>query len=208
MYVCLRLINGDKLEFTVKQKTFIIGRSNKCDIVIPQEGMSRQHVQVDVEDNGDVYVTDMGSTNGVYIDGNRLEVGKRTHYLTYLTLAFGAVKEATIDVEGTGTIKPDEYQHLKSSLPTASGTAETKVMKTKSLKMEMEKEKQAQPQTHTHTHIKKTREQLNKGKGEASNLSMILTILMAIAMVGGAAYYYMMKEDPGTEEIEVIEVQE
>jgi serine phosphatase RsbU (regulator of sigma subunit) len=49
-----------------------IGRVAPADIVIPDSAISRSHCRVEA-DAGQLFVTDMGSTNGTRIDGRRIE---------------------------------------------------------------------------------------------------------------------------------------
>jgi hypothetical protein len=56
----------------VDKDTFIIGRSRTCDLVIPSSKVSRQHGGVSKE-NGAYYIEDLGSANGVWKDGVRIQ---------------------------------------------------------------------------------------------------------------------------------------
>lgn len=53
-----------------------IGRTPDNDIVIAHAQVSSRHAQVE-QANGRVYVTDLGSANGTYINGQRLTAGQR-----------------------------------------------------------------------------------------------------------------------------------
>ena len=55
----------------IEKDTFIIGRSRTCDLVIPSSKVSRQHGSV-VRENGEYYIDDLGSANGVWKDGVRI----------------------------------------------------------------------------------------------------------------------------------------
>ncbi len=48
-----------------------IGRLPPCELLLPGSEVSRQHCRVDVVD-GDLRITDLGSTNGTFVDGARL----------------------------------------------------------------------------------------------------------------------------------------
>lgn len=58
-----------------EQGSYVIGRLETCDIVLPSSSVSRQHARIFVQ-NGRCYIEDMGSANGVIVDGQRV-VGKR-----------------------------------------------------------------------------------------------------------------------------------
>lgn len=52
-------------------KTYLLGRSPECDIVIHDKSLSRRHAEVVCQEDGQVYVTDRASTNGSYVwDGS------------------------------------------------------------------------------------------------------------------------------------------
>ena len=55
----------------VDKDTFIIGRSRTCDLVIASSKVSRQHGGVSRE-NGEFYIEDLGSANGVWKNGARI----------------------------------------------------------------------------------------------------------------------------------------
>lgn len=57
--------------FTFDHGSYIVGRHESCDIVIPSTAVSRQHARIFV-DNGRCFVEDLGSSNGVIVDGQRV----------------------------------------------------------------------------------------------------------------------------------------
>ncbi|MFD0704618.1 FhaA domain-containing protein [Alloscardovia venturai] len=61
-------INGRQYLLTA-EKT-IIGRGSTSDIVIDDPGISRNHLEIDITENG-VIARDMGSTNGTYVEGHQ-----------------------------------------------------------------------------------------------------------------------------------------
>ena len=52
----------------------VIGRQSDCDIAIPSEEISRRHAQVKPTPVG-LMVEDLGSSNGTYINGQRVQQG-------------------------------------------------------------------------------------------------------------------------------------
>lgn len=52
----------------------VIGRHHECDISIPSEEISRRHAQVKPTTDG-VLVEDLGSANGTFINGQRVQTG-------------------------------------------------------------------------------------------------------------------------------------
>lgn len=56
-------------------ETITIGRTSEADIVLDNPSVSRIHAVVEL-DNGGNYITDIGSTNGTWVNGVR--IGSRT----------------------------------------------------------------------------------------------------------------------------------
>lgn len=110
MRLSIKLMNGELIEQSVDSDVIVIGRSSKCTVQIPHEGMSRQHCQLEVV-NGEIFVTDLNSTNGVFIDNNRIEPNRRVPYNTFFQLSFGAVQNLQIDLEEP--VKPILQQKAK-----------------------------------------------------------------------------------------------
>jgi len=71
---CLELTVDDKLEkrFVVSPLGLKIGRSAPADIVLADSRVSRTHCMVELADER-LRVSDLNSTNGTYVDGERIE---------------------------------------------------------------------------------------------------------------------------------------
>jgi predicted component of type VI protein secretion system len=104
MQFSARLLDGSFFTYATTETSVVVGRSPKCQFVIADEGISRQHVLIEYQ-GGDLYVTDLGSTNGVMIDGEQIDPQSRTLYLPYLNLSFGSVQTFTVSVDSTGIRK-------------------------------------------------------------------------------------------------------
>lgn len=145
MHIRVQLVNGEELEFQVGQSCVTLGRSSKCDVVIPHEGMSRQHCQIEVVD-GEVFITDLGSTNGVLIDGQRIEPHKRTQYATFLSLAFGAVQSLQLSFDDVGSENESQNNPMSRD---PSGTTHVKTAVIKELQRPQPKVKPAKEEKET-----------------------------------------------------------
>lgn len=183
MHLTLKLLNGEVMESTVDSDVVTIGRSPKCAVQIPQDGMSRQHVQIDVL-NGEIFITDTNSTNGVFIDNVRIEANKKIPYQTYLLLSFGAVQSLQIELDAAPVIERFEN---KSSLPGAK------------------KEDVKAQHTHTQTRTKamnSTRVMSNKTappkrkqiEGEVSKTNFWLSNFLILGVLAAIAYWYMTSD--------------
>ena len=67
MYVTL--LSGESIK--IDKDTMIVGRSRTCDVIIPSAKVSRQHASIS-RVNGELYMEDLGSANGVWKDGEKI----------------------------------------------------------------------------------------------------------------------------------------
>ena len=68
------IVHGGKNEgavIAINKPQFIIGRLPECNLRIESKALSRRHAQIDVKD-GSVTVKDLGSTNGTFVDGQKI----------------------------------------------------------------------------------------------------------------------------------------
>jgi pSer/pThr/pTyr-binding forkhead associated (FHA) protein len=58
--------------FALNHHSIVLGRSASTDIPVDDSGVSRQHVRVETRGKTSFVVTDLGSTNGTYVDGKKI----------------------------------------------------------------------------------------------------------------------------------------
>jgi len=56
----------------VRDRPLTLGRGQTCDVVVAHDTVSRRHAEISREAGG-CYVSDLGSTNGTWIDGRRVD---------------------------------------------------------------------------------------------------------------------------------------
>jgi pSer/pThr/pTyr-binding forkhead associated (FHA) protein len=59
-------------KFPLKIGMNIVGRDQSCDVFVPDPHMSRKHLSIDVVGDGTITIIDLGSTNGMTINGERV----------------------------------------------------------------------------------------------------------------------------------------
>lgn len=64
--------DGGQREVTMKRARLVVGRKKECDIRVPVPSVSREHCEVRVE-NGKLMVRDLGSSNGTYVNRERVQ---------------------------------------------------------------------------------------------------------------------------------------
>ena len=63
--------------YPLGRQTYVIGRSEKVDIQVVDEYVSRQHLQIRLDEGENrYYALDVGSRNGVFVNG--IKIGKET----------------------------------------------------------------------------------------------------------------------------------
>lgn len=77
MQVVLIMFRGenDKRSFSVVRDVTLIGRREDCDLRIPLGDVSRKHCRL-IKENGVLRVEDLGSSNGTFLNGQRIQSAK------------------------------------------------------------------------------------------------------------------------------------
>lgn len=167
MKLTLNLITGDQLEQNISKKVCIIGRSSQCDIVVAHESMSRKHCQIELKD-GEIFVTDLGSSNGVLINNEKITPNVPVRYQTFLGLAFGAVQSVSIETESAPVVSPVAEVGMRSKESRGHTT-----------------------QTHTKPNLTRPVEKKPAPKS-ANNLIKILILILVLAAL---AYVFLTPEE-------------
>jgi len=138
-----KLKAGDE-EFELFEGEVIIGRT-EGDILLRNPYLSRKHAKITVK-NGKFFVTDLGSTNGTFVNGRRINPNEEVGIEPSAELKFGELKasitlvmmpeEATEEiaasvaseekapVEGQGSVEPAGLQEVQVSLAEVSSSWE------------------------------------------------------------------------------------
>ena len=61
------------LQFNLSGRTVKIGRDPQCDIQVDDPHVSRQHAEVVSKSKTDILIRDLGSTNGIFVNGKRVK---------------------------------------------------------------------------------------------------------------------------------------
>ncbi len=64
--------DGSRREFPVNNRSFVVGRTNHCDLRIPLSAVSRKHCEITIEED-EILVRDLNSSNGTYHNGVRVQ---------------------------------------------------------------------------------------------------------------------------------------
>lgn len=185
MKISLTLLNGSKLVHSSELTSVLIGRSEVAQFRISDPGLSRQHALVENE-NGSFFVTDLGSSNGVFIDGQRIEASKKTSFSSFQTLTLGPLECL---VSESDSASASEKVPEKTDFTSATSQARARI-------------KNANEQTRTRLMIgnKDARVELKKSKKNQS--SPIFVVLVIGCFVSLVAYKMSdKKSEVQTEEL-------
>jgi len=64
--------NGKKEKITLRQRVVYIGRASSFGQFDQNTEISRKHLLVKINDNGEIFIEDQGSTNGTHLNGKRI----------------------------------------------------------------------------------------------------------------------------------------
>lgn len=173
MKISIKLPSGNTIDGSISKNLVTIGRSNKADFVVNDESLSRIHCQVDLV-NGQFYITDLASSNGVYVDGNRLEAHQKHPFSTYMQLMIGPFEcfvqddEQSLQLEDLAINNPSPESQTSTS-PT--------------------REKKAQPYSPKH-------------KQKTKNASNPMVLLLVFSVILVVIYIITKKEDANDAPVE------
>lgn len=68
--------DGKIREYNLSLEALIIGRSPANDVILEDKRVSRRHAKI-YDENGKVFIEDVGSNNGTFLEGNKIIPGKK-----------------------------------------------------------------------------------------------------------------------------------
>lgn len=180
--------NSDPLIYPIKSSRVVIGSAETSDIVLPSNGISRKHLIVAVE-NDQYFVIDQGSTNGSYLNEERLVPGRRVEFTSFFPVRLGEDVLISLISDDEDIDSFSEISKPSIPLPQAQARSDhdaTSVISLKQLK-EVKTEKLIKRREEKRKTVKKKAAVKQPVKKKKSKLDMVS--LVAIALVALAAYY-------------------
>lgn len=118
-------INSDQ-RVALNEFPFTIGRANDCHLVVDRDEISRMHARFDVEFE-QVHVTDLGSRNGTFVNGERLPHGEARRLRAGDEVALGSVLRLYFEDPGTTSQIPVYGSVPEMGIHVDEGSAQTYV---------------------------------------------------------------------------------
>lgn len=135
--------------YPLNKQKLSLGSSASNDVVIQGEGVSRKHAQIVFEDDK-YFVIDQGSTNGSYINEERLTPGKRAELTSFFPLRLGA--RVLISLQSTDsdlrsvTVSLNERKRSEQTLTKQISLKDLKKSSAEKILSESKSSKKSQPQ--------------------------------------------------------------
>lgn len=89
---------GVKRYVDIDKDSFVLGRAPNVDVPIPDEMISRQQLKVTLEDET-VWIEDLGSSNGTFLDQAKLPIRERIQLKKHHTLSLGSKSGPFVFIE-------------------------------------------------------------------------------------------------------------
>lgn len=200
MRIEIQIGSDEPTTYPIKNR-LMIGSGEGVNIQLPSDaGISRKHLQITIEDEN-VYVCDMGSTNGSFINEERLGPGTQTEFTSFFPVRLGDsvwVTLLTDDAPAVSTSKlieptkaPDKEDKTSNRTKNLALSDINKTStKTKNLIAEREALKKSMVG--------------KKGKGPSDSSRMTFTILIVIGLLGFAIFYNFYLSPPEVDNSEQV----
>jgi len=180
----------------VKEKT-LLGSGQECDLIVEAEGLSRKHLMI-LAEGDQFFVVDQGSTNGAFINEERLVPGQRASFTSFFPVKLGALVTLALlsDEESAKTF--DFASDLASKEKTSPGRTSPgiPVAEGKTPAMSRAGFSTAPTAAKRPARGEGGRPGRKSSAEQEDSQSQLIKILAFVVAVGGSALFFYMKEDP------------
>jgi serine/threonine protein kinase len=104
--------DGSQESIGFDKRAIIVGRDQAVDLQLEQSSVSRRHAQIECDRSGNLYVTDLQSSNGTYLDGVRLTPQERVLWKPsqYLEIQGFLLQMDGLPGDQPGTVEPFVFE--------------------------------------------------------------------------------------------------
>lgn len=190
--------NEDPQIFSFNKPKLIVGSHESCDIILDSGSVSRKHIVLVAEDDN-YFVVDQGSTNGSFINEERLVPGRKTEWTSFFPVRLsGNILLSLLSDEDASTLGFSEplVSSPKKETPTISQEA-TRAISLKELQNakteSLIKKRQA-------SNVQKKVEASSKGRVKPAitkdKKRMGVVQFVCLLILGLGVYFNFFREDP------------
>ena len=186
-----------------------VGSSDSCEIVITTNGISRKHITI-VTENDSFFIIDQGSTNGSFINEERLVPGKKTEFTSFFPVRLG--DEVTISLLSEEEKRDKILVPLREKAEVSRSDISRPDLTSTSINRKMLRH----DKTGTHTNLKIPRPN-GKAKSEDSSGSLVdrakkinIIPLAAFSILAFAVYWniFATPKEPSPDDLANVPVEE
>jgi hypothetical protein len=172
-----------------------LGSSDTCDITINSDGISRKHIVI-LSEGDNYYVIDQGSTNGTFINEERLIPGKKVEFTSFFPVRLGENILVSLLSDEQDSIErieiPESFKEKSSPAIKYTSDDRTQVIKISDVKGKTDKLINQRDQKRLQTK-KSPAKEVPKTKNKGFNPIQILAFVIFAAAI---AYHFHFKEEP------------
>lgn len=96
------VLDIDGQRYSLNAPSIVLGRSSEADILIDDTGVSRKHLEIRTQ-GGTGTAVDLGSTNGSYVDGHRIQGSAELHDGSSITMGRTQITFRILPARGGGS---------------------------------------------------------------------------------------------------------
>lgn len=94
---------GKTKSIEIDKDTCVLGRASTCDIPLDDELISRQHLRISLH-NDDIMIEELGSSNGSWLNGEKMTAGKKVPYIQGNFLKLGSINGISLTIESLASV--------------------------------------------------------------------------------------------------------
>jgi pSer/pThr/pTyr-binding forkhead associated (FHA) protein len=198
--------NGDVQVFPLNRPKIYLGSGENCEIIISSQGVSRKHVCI-VTENDQYYVVDQGSTNGSFINEERLVPGKKVEFTSFFPVRLGEnVLLTLLSDEDVETSELSEYNQKKEATSPSIKVKEDNDS-TRSISLKDLQQVKTQKLVEKRIELEKTKTIKKKAplkapaKNDESRMGMVKILAALIILGAGYLNFFHFKSEENTEAV-------
>lgn len=201
--------SDDPIIFPLKSSKVSLGSAESNDLCLNAEGISRKHLLI-LEEDDRYYIIDQGSTNGSFVNEERLVPGRKVEFTSFFPVRLGenVLVSLLSDDEGmifSGTDTRKDPTSPKISRPKSSGES-TNILTIKDLNSSARTEKLLKQREQKRRQIEK-RAGSQKKKANPKKEKKINSSLVFIILIVAAAWYYNWSSVREQEDLELAQAE-